>query len=245
MGPRSHERLTMYTRARHHAVDKALAALNGGFLGGAKCFFGGGTRVVLELKEYRESADIDFLCSDRAGYRALRSTITDISLGEICTRPLKLAREVRADQYGIRTVLQIGDDLIKFEIVNEARIDLSGGAVKGLHVSCLDRESCFAEKVLANDDRWNDESVLSRDIIDLAYMIEAWGVKPFQDGLRRAHQAYGDHIAGSIRAAAQKLKENKSYYKKCVDGLRVTKAGTLTAGLKRIVATDWSKKLGG
>jgi hypothetical protein len=234
----------MYTRARHHAVDKALAALNGDFLGGANCFFGGGTRIVLELKEYRESADIDFLCSDRAGYRALRSAITENALGELCVRPFALAREVRADQYGIRTVLQIDDELIKFEIVNEARIDLSGGAVKGLHVPCLDRECCFAEKILANDDRWNDDSVLSRDIIDLAFMIERWGVKPFQEGLHKAHQAYGDHIAGSIRAAAQKLKENKSYYKKCVEGLRVTQASTLTAGLRRIVATGWSRKLG-
>ena len=244
MGPRSDERLAMYTRVRHHAVDKALAALNGEFLGRARCFFGGGTRVVLELKEYRESADIDFLCADRDGYRALRSTIKGDSLGEVCARPLKLAREVRADQYGIRTVLQIGDDLIKFEIVNEARIDLSSETVKLLHVPCLDRECCFAEKILANDDRWNDESVLSRDMIDLAFMIEAWGVKPFRDGLRRSYQAYGDHIAESIRAAAQKLKDNKAYYKKCVGGLRVTKVNTLVAGLKRIVATDWSKKIG-
>ena len=232
-----------YTRVRHHAVDKALAALNGGFLGRARCYFGGGTRVVLELKEYRESADIDFLCSDRAGYRALRSTITNVSLGEICTGPVKFAREVRADQYGIRTVLQIGDDLIKFEIVNEARIDLSGELVKQLHVSCLDRECCFAEKILANDDRWNDESVLSRDIIDLAYMIEAWGAKPFLQGMRRAHQAYGDAVVKSIRSAARKLKDNKTYNKKCVDGLRVTKTSTLVSGLKRIASTDWSKKI--
>jgi len=233
----------MYKRVRHHAVDKALAALNGRFLDGAKCFFGGGTRVVLELNEYRESADIDFLCSDRAGYRALRSAISESSLGELCARPLKLAREVRADQYGIRTVLQVGDDLIKFEIVNEARIDLSGASVKALHVPCLDRECCFAEKILANDDRWNDESVLSRDIIDLAFMLEAWGAKAFEAGLLRAYQAYGDHIAVSITAAARKLNDKKSYHKKCVDGLHVTNAGTLGAGLGRIVATDWSKKL--
>ena len=58
-----------YSRARHNAVDKVLARLNGDFLEHAKCFFGGGTRIVLELNEYRESADIDFLCSDREGYR--------------------------------------------------------------------------------------------------------------------------------------------------------------------------------
>jgi hypothetical protein len=233
----------MFTRISHLAVDKVLAALNGEFLGRAKCFFGGGTRVALELKEYRESADIDFLCSDRAGYRALRSIITNDSLGEVFARPLKLAREVRADQYGIRTVIQIDGDLIKFEIVNEARIDLSGVTVKKLHVPCLDKTCCFAEKMLANDDRWNDESVLSRDIIDLAYMIEAWGAEPFLPGLRKAREAYGEGVLKSIRAAAQKLKSNKTYYKKCVDGLRVTNTSTLVSGLKRIASTDWSKKL--
>ena len=60
MGSRSDERIAMYTRPRHHAVDSALTALDGEFLARAQCFFGGGTRVVLELKEYRESADIDF-----------------------------------------------------------------------------------------------------------------------------------------------------------------------------------------
>ena len=234
----------MYSRVRHIAVDKALAALNSDFLSRAKCFFGGGTRVVLELKEYRESADIDFLCSDRDGYRALRSTITNDTLGEISALPIMLAREVRADQYGIRTVLQIDEALIKFEIVNEARIDLSGVPVKQLHVPCLDKTCCFAEKILANDDRWIDESVLSRDIVDLAYMIEAWGTKLFLDGMRRAHRAYGDVVVKSIRSSAQRLIDDKTYFKKCVDGLRLTKTSTLVAGLKRIAATDWSNKAG-
>jgi hypothetical protein len=234
----------MYSRIRHIAVDKALVALNSPFLGRARCYFGGGTRLVLELKEYRESADIDFLCSDRKGYRALRSTITNLSLGEICARPIKLAREVRADQYGIRTVLQIDGELIKFEIVNEARIDLSGIPVKRLHVPCLDKTSCFAEKILANDDRWIDESVLSRDIIDLAYMIEAWGTELFLEGMHRAHQAYGDAVLKSIRSAARKLMDKKTYFKKCVDGLRVTKTSTLVAGLKQIASTNWANKLG-
>src|SRR5690348_5898270 len=101
MGSRRIERIAMYSRARHIAVDKVLSTLNSEFLDRSKCFFGGGTRVVLDLKEYRESADVDFLCSDRDGYRALRSTITNVSLGEIAARPLTLVREVKADQYGI------------------------------------------------------------------------------------------------------------------------------------------------
>ena len=224
-----------YTRVRHLAVAKVLATLDAGFLKRSQCFFGGGTRIVLELKEYRESADIDFLCSDRAGYRALRSTIRNDSLGQICLQPLDLAREVRADQYGIRTVLRIDGDLIKFEIVNEARIDLSGVRIARLQVPSLDRPCCFAEKILANDDRWMDSSVLSRDIIDLAYMIENWGTEPFLAGMRMARDAYGETVQRSTRAAARKLLDDKVYLRKCVDGLRVTRSSTLASGLKRLI----------
>jgi len=228
-----------YSRGRHNAVDKVLARLNADFLGHAKCFFGGGTRIVLELNEYRESADIDFLCSDREGYRALRSTIRPDSLGELACAPLELLREVRADQYGLRTVLQIDNEPIKFEIVNEARIDLSGVLMERLHVPCLDRTCCFAEKVLANDDRGLDESVASRDVIDIAYMIEAWGMQAFIEGAHRASDAYGKGAEASLRASARKLLEKKNYFKKCVASHAITDVNTLASGLRRIVARDW------
>ena len=60
-----------------------LASLNRPLLASAKCYFGGGTRIVMELDEFRESVAIDFLCSDRAGYRLLRNAVTTRSLGEI------------------------------------------------------------------------------------------------------------------------------------------------------------------
>ena len=225
-----------YTRPRHNAVAKVLARLNADFLEHAKCFFGGGTRIVLELNEYRESADIDFLCSDRAGYRELRSTISHDSLGKLVSAPFELVREVRADQYGVRTVVQIDHEPIKFEIVNEARIDLSGVSVDGVHVPCLDRTCCFAEKILANGDRWLDESVASRDVIDIAYMIEAWGMQPLIEGTHRARDAYGKGAEASLRASAQKLLQKKNYFKKCVTSLGITDVNTLVSGLGRIVA---------
>lgn len=228
-----------YERARHITVDKVLARLNADFLAQAKCFFGGGTRIVLELKEYRESADIDFLCSDREGYRALRSTIQPDSLGQLASAPIELLREVRADQYGLRTVLQIDHEPIKFEIVNEARIDLAGVLIERLHVPCLDRTCCFAEKILANDDRGLDESVASRDVIDIAYMIEAWGMQAFLEGALKARDAYGTGVNDTLRSSARKLSQNKSYFKKCVTTHGITDVTTLASGLRRIVARDW------
>ncbi|HXC38936.1 MAG TPA: nucleotidyl transferase AbiEii/AbiGii toxin family protein [Burkholderiales bacterium] len=225
-------------------MAKVLGMLDADFLGKSRCFFGGGTRIALELDEYRESADIDFLCSDREGYRALRSTIDNRSLGKIvATGPrsgsFKLAREVIADRYGIRTFVDLDGEKIKFEIVNEGRIELGGGPGAGLRVPCLDTESCFAEKFLANDDRWADESVLSRDVIDLAFMAEAWGAVPAGKGLRMAEEAYGSGVRDSALKAADRLLRSKAQLKRCVDGLRITKAGLLTQGLKKIGSKSW------
>ncbi len=72
--------------------------MDAGFLARAGCFFGGGTQLAMALGEYRESRDIDFLCSGRDGVRALRETVTDRSLGGVLRRELELLREVRTDR---------------------------------------------------------------------------------------------------------------------------------------------------
>lgn len=230
-----------FHRPRHRTVAAALASLNGPFLEQAQCYFGGGTRIVLELGEYRESEDLDFLCSSADGYRALRSTVTDISLGAILAAPVTLAREVRADRYGIRTFLDIGGSKVKIEIVLEGRVRLQGEACMGLPVPCLDRVSCFAEKFLANADRGNDEAMLGRDVIDLAFMVEGWGTTPARQGAALARQAYGDVVDRAARAAAKKLLERKDYLKRCISGLTIADLSVLASGLAQLAATDWTE----
>ena len=170
-------RAGQYVRPRHRTVARILAALDGGILMQSHCGFGGGTRIALELGEYRESEGIDFLCSDLVGYRALRTTIGEHSLGLILPAlpaGITLLRSVRADQYGIRTVIGVDGAPVKFEIILEARVHLVPVRHKQFPVPVLDRTACFAEKWLANADRWNDSAVLSRDAIDLAFMLQAW-----------------------------------------------------------------------
>jgi len=83
----------------------------------------------LRYGEYRESIDIDFLVSDVASYRNLRQLLTSANGIAAIARegagPLAQAREIRADQYGIRTMLQVADQSIKFEIILEGRIELA------------------------------------------------------------------------------------------------------------------------
>jgi hypothetical protein len=221
----------------HRLVHGVLAALDGEFLDQSRCYFGGGTRIVMALDEYRESADIDFLCSDRAGYRALRSTVSERSLGRIARGKLVLAREVVADRYGIRTVLDTEGRKLKFEIVLEGRIELAGAADAALGIPALGVESCFAEKFLANADRWGDEVFLNRDIIDLAYMAARWDAEARMAGRRTALAAYGRAIDVSVKRAATKLLENAGYRRRCASSLAITDTRTLGAGLRLLAAS--------
>ncbi|MES3020423.1 MAG: nucleotidyl transferase AbiEii/AbiGii toxin family protein [Pseudomonadota bacterium] len=180
----------MFKRPHHQRIQKLLTSLNTSFLSDCGCYFGGGTAIVLNLGEYRESVDIDFLCASVAGYRRLRNTIHEQSLGGIFRSPVTLAREVRADRYGIRTFVIVDGMPIKFEIVSEGRIQIEGTPDPYTGVPTLSRSDMYAEKLLANADRWNDKSVASRDIIDLAMMLEGWGPVPIR-AWEKVYEAYG------------------------------------------------------
>jgi hypothetical protein len=222
---------------------QTLAALDADFLARAKCYFGGGTRIALALAEYRESADIDLLCADREGYRALRSTVTGKSLGRIARGPLALAREVIADRYGIRTFVQVEEEKIKFEIVSEGRIEITGGMERGCPILVLTHLSCFAEKFLANADRWNDEAFLGRDVIDLAFMAAAWDAADAAAGLAQARDAYGKVVDNALKKAVQAMSERKDYIKRCTSGLGVADTRTMARGLRALSGIRTGKKM--
>ena len=224
----------LFKRPGHRKVLEMLAKLDRAFLAKAQCYFGGGTRIVLELGEYRESKDIAFLCASRDGYRLLRETVSDTSLGAIAASRLPLARKVRADQYGIRTFLGNGDIRLKFEIVREARIDLEGQGLRAFPVECLTRKHCFAEKFLANADRGLDSSTLSRDVVDLAFMVEGWSTADASTGLAIATGAYGKSVTRALAAVVAKMREDRTYRNRCVEGLAIETPRIMTAGLKAL-----------
>lgn len=226
-----------YERPHHRTVARILDALDAALLMQCRCGFGGGTRIALALAEYRESEDIDFLCSDLAGYRTLRGAIGDRSLGAILPTPpagITLLRDVRADQYGFRTVIGVDGAPVKFEIILEARIGISPVSDRDFPVPVLDRGTCFAEKWLANADRWNDSAVLSRDAIDLAFMLQAWGKDEARAGAALAATAYGGAIRASALGACAKLRAGTPYRAQCAANLGISDAKSLSAGLRKL-----------
>ena len=176
-------------------------------------------------------------------YRHQEFLVSRQSRREVVTQLAKqgilLAREVRIDQYGIRTWLGSPNTQLKFEIIREARIDLSSRRLAGIPVGCLDRPTSFAEKFLANADRGLDASTLSRDAIDLAFMMAGWSQADAVAGIRIARDAYGKDIDRKFVLVTQKLREDKRYRMKCIEGLAIADAKTLTAGLELLARDDW------
>ncbi|MET3494110.1 nucleotidyl transferase AbiEii/AbiGii toxin family protein [Variovorax boronicumulans] len=215
----------MFERAHHRRVAQVLSALNPHLLADNHCLFGGGTAIALRYGEFRESVDIDFLVSDVAGYRCLRQLATGSEGLRAFARDgaqLQQAREVRADQYGIRTLVRVEDTEIKFEIVLEARISLQAPSAADRigDIATLTPVDMAASKLLANSDRWADDSVFSRDLIDLAMMQP--GRALLQRAADKARLAYGDSIDADLAKAADALLQRPGRMERCMEMLQMT-----------------------
>ncbi len=215
----------LFEREHHRRIAAVLGTLDAQVLAAHACWFGGGTAMALRYGEYRESVDIDFLVSDLRGYRALRTLLTGPAGFSALVRPggvLTPLRELRADQYGLRTL--VGEDglPIKFEIVLEARIafETPGPSDVIAGVAALTPLDLAAGKLLALADRWRDDGVFSRDLIDLAMMQPA---KPLlRAAIAKAASAYGDSVEASLSKAVQDLRERPHRLDVCMGAMQMT-----------------------
>jgi hypothetical protein len=215
----------LFEREHHRRIARVLESLKAESLLSRQCLFGGGTAIALRHGEYRESVDIDFIISNLEGYRQLRQALTGPDgLGAVTREGTRLvaSRDIRADQYGIRTMLRVDDADIKLEIVLEARIalDAPGAEDRVCGVATLTPLDMVTTKLLANSDRWADDAVASRDLIDLAMM------KPSRDLLRRgiakASQAYGQSIATDLGKAIEQLRQRPQRLEQCMVRMGMT-----------------------
>ncbi|KQP12327.1 nucleotidyl transferase AbiEii/AbiGii toxin family protein [Pseudorhodoferax sp. Leaf267] len=228
----------MFERPHHRRVAQVLQALDGDLLRERHCLFGGGTAMALRYGEYRESVDIDFLVSDLAAYRQLRHALTGADGMAAVTRAgapaLVQAGELRADQYGIRTRIVADDQPIKFEIVFEARIvlDAPGRNDAQCGVPTLTPLDMATGKLLANSDRWPDDGVFSRDLIDLAMMKPTLPL--LRQAIAKAEGAYGETIRRDLQRAIDRMQARTGWLERCMRMMGV--AGTPAQVWQRIRA---------
>lgn len=211
----------MFKRPHHQRIAQVLSTLNAPLLRENNCLFGGGTAIALRYGEYRESVDIDFLVSDIASYRNLRQLLTSpagiAAIARNDAEPLTQSRDIRADQYGIRTMLLVADQMIKFEIVLEGRITLESPRTSDeiCGVATLTPLDMATSKLLANSDRWNDDGVFSRDIIDLAMMSPSLTL--LRSAVAKAEAAYGKGvICTDLGKALERLQNRNGWLERCI-----------------------------
>ena len=215
----------MFERPHHRSIASVLQTLDAEKLAGYACMFGGGTAIALAYGEYRESVDIAFVVSSLPHYRQLRQLLTGSSGINALLRPgmaLEQTRELRADQYGLRTLVKVDGVQIKLEIILEGRITL-GAPLDADNIcgvatlTALDKATC---KLLANSDRWRDDAVMSRDLIDLAMMQP----KPalLAAAITKAKTAYGDSITTDLTKAINYLQEHPHRLDACMQAMHMT-----------------------
>lgn len=195
-----------YARREHEIIVDLLEHMDHGRLARTKCFFGGGTAIVLKYGEYRRSLDIDFLCSDGDGYREIRNDIVSQGATALFPSEARVARDPRLDQYGIRLQLVYRGQPVKFEIVREVRISVTGDLDAVLKVPTLSLEDMFAEKLRANADRCYDRAVGYRDALDLGKLVQGHGEIP-KPSIEKAEAAYGADIQRKIEWTLNRLRD--------------------------------------
>lgn len=229
----------MFERAHHRRIATVLEALDADCLLANACLFGGGTAMTLRHGEYRESVDIDFLVSSVDGYRQLRQRLTGTAGVQALARPGKTlgpVREPRADQYGVRTMLRVDGVDIKFEMVLEGRMVLDAPGIddRVCGVATLTPLDMVASKLLANSDRWRDDAVHSRDLIDLAMMAPP---RPLlRQAITKAAAAYGDSVQADLVKAIADLRARPHRLDGCMQalGMQAVSKAQLWARIRKL-----------
>ncbi len=207
---------------RHQIIHFVLEELNHEFLNECQAYFGGGTLISLDLGEYRTSNDIDFICAYGADYRKLRSTIASNSPRILLKNNSELEiLRFTTDQYGVRMAIVVNGVIIKTEIIAEARFELdSPRQPVWSPVKCLSISDCFTSKLLANADRYADESVHSRDLIDLAFLRIEQSTPPL--AIAKAEAAYP--VSPALTTALSQFQSRADYRFHCYESLNIPAA---------------------
>ncbi len=227
-----------FDHPHHQMIHRVLEALDRDLLIRTRSYFGGGTLIALQHDEYRWSKDIDFVCPVGPGYRELRTVVMDGGVEALFHSPAKvdLPRGGMVDQYGVRMAVTLEgfDEILKLEIIAESRIDLDPPEnLEWSPVPVLSLTDRFAEKLLANADRWADRAMEARDLIDLC-VLRLHAPIP-QKSIIKAENAYP--VMEPLRRAIQGFQDNPGYRDTCFTQLQVRSPRHIINGLD-LLASD-------
>lgn len=209
-----------FKSAHHNTILTVLESLDSDVLREGFAYFGGGTLITLDFGEYRWSKDVDFICPvSSSGYRHLRTVVFEGGHKALFRNPnqVQVGRGT-TDQYGIRMIVHADGVPIKIKIIAEVRFELDPPRYpQWSPVACLSLNDCFTSKLLSNSDRYIDDSVEARDLIDLAVLRLQSSIP--QKAVDKAEKAY--EVIRPLKVAVQRFQERVDYRERCFSGLRI------------------------
>lgn len=231
--------MVAFNHDHHKTILAILKALNRPLLEANFAYFGGGTLLALKYGEYRWSQDIDLICPvQQGGYRGLREAVFHAGYQSLFPDgfPFELPRDIRADQYGIRFPITADGHSIKFEIVAEARIALDPPDFPAwCPIPCLSLVDCFAEKLMANADRYVDTSIRARDLIDLA-VLRTHSPIP-EKSVQKAEKAYP--VIKPLQKAMAIFQSRPDFRRACFLDLQIVNPCFIMDGID-LLASDFA-----
>jgi hypothetical protein len=123
--------------------------------------------------------------------------------------------------------------MIRVELIREARIDLDPARPDWSPVDCLTVPDCYAEKILANSDRWADRQFLSRDLIDLAALRSQLGPIP-EEVWNKVERAYKTAGRDDLLKAIEAFNGDGSYQQRCFQGLHLDDPARVLEGVDQL-----------
>ena len=132
------------------------------------------------------------------------------------------ARDVRADQYGIRAAVSVDGQPIKLEIILDGRIQLAAPAPTDhiCGIATLTPLDMATSKLLANSDRGNDDGVFSRDLIDLAMMSPTLAL--LRQAVAKGEAAYGQSILRDLQKTIDTIQTRPGRLERCMQEMAMT-----------------------
>ena len=205
----------------HKEIVKILSMLNSPFLDQEGIIFAGGTRIALELNEFRLSDDIDFFCINPEAFAVVREEIqSNGDMGKLGKGVLPLLREPRYTQLSIQMVIKTNKDPIKLEFIRSDDLSVTKSPIQTLPVPHTDRQTCYTNKLMALANRFNDEPY--KDFFDLLAMKHTWGDIPYTSLTDAAnHYRRIEFILKGMELSFNKLKSNPKAFSDAAKILKI------------------------
>lgn len=156
---------------RHIMIYDILKNINVELLNEYSIYLTGGIAINLLCNKFRDTKDINLLCSNNIQFTRFRNMVQEGGITELFLNSCILLRdESRIDQHTVRNAIVYNDEIIKFEIAYDPRIKITDKCQYMMDIPALTTRDLITTKLYASFDRTCSRDNLSKDILDLCVM---------------------------------------------------------------------------